>query len=441
MVDDDEGVGLDAVEVVFDDERVVSDAGIMLIATLAERFGIERLVGRLVVLRRDRPGAANAGRKVMALIYAMLLGADSIDECEVLRAGRTRRLLGGWLPAPSTLGTFLRAFSFGHVRQLDRLLADTLTRAWRAALALATGAWLPLRSCAPVRQSRSCVSGRSNCAAGGCVPSCARAWPDARPTGHRPGDHTSSTCFVTREPATTPSSTATTGTTDSSNPGDPAGPRPDLPASCLGGVDEGIRRRLQGRDLARKRLERCRARARTQQLLNRVADRGQRGLERAGLGHEGRLDGRNRGLSGCLHRLQAGDDPGHAAGVLQVRDGTLEAVDGRAVRRRTAAGRGRAGAAGRRCAVAGRRAAAAASAPVSSAVAARARNSTATGRGMRAFVRDERSIMGLKLAPTSPAHINRLGGSGPRGFAVNKGRSSGRDLLLTSDQLLAVRRA
>ena len=50
----------------------------------------------------------------------------------MLRAGRTRRLLGGWLPAPSTLGTFLRAFTFGHVRQLDRLLAETLTRAWRA---------------------------------------------------------------------------------------------------------------------------------------------------------------------------------------------------------------------------------------------------------------------------------------------------------------------
>jgi hypothetical protein len=84
-----------------------------------------------VRLRRDRPGAANAGRKVMALIFAMLLGADCIDDCELLRAGRTRRLLGGWLPAPSTLGTFLRAFTFGHVRQLDRLLAETLTRAWR----------------------------------------------------------------------------------------------------------------------------------------------------------------------------------------------------------------------------------------------------------------------------------------------------------------------
>jgi hypothetical protein len=129
----DEGpVGLDGVGVAFDDERVVSDAGIALVATLAERLGIERLAQRFVRLPADRPGAANAGRKVMALIYAMLLGADSIDDCALLAAGRTRRLLGGWLPAPSTLGTFLRAFTFGHVRQLDRLLAETLTRAWAA---------------------------------------------------------------------------------------------------------------------------------------------------------------------------------------------------------------------------------------------------------------------------------------------------------------------
>jgi len=73
-----------------------------------------------------------AGRKVMALLFAMVLGADSIDDCELLRAGRTRRLLGGWLPAPSTLGTFLRAFTFGHVRQLDKLLGEALVRAWRA---------------------------------------------------------------------------------------------------------------------------------------------------------------------------------------------------------------------------------------------------------------------------------------------------------------------
>jgi Transposase DDE domain group 1 len=132
VVHDDEPVGLDGLQVKFDDDRAVSDAGVMLVATLAKRLGIEALAARLVRLRRDRPGAANGGRKVMALIFAMVLGADSIDDCEVLRAGRTRRLLGGWIPAPSTLGTFLRAFTFGHVRQLDALLGEALIRAWRA---------------------------------------------------------------------------------------------------------------------------------------------------------------------------------------------------------------------------------------------------------------------------------------------------------------------
>ena len=139
MVHDDGPVGLDGVAVCFDDERVVSEAGIALVATLAQRLGVQGLADRFVRLRGDRPGAANAGRKVMALIYAMALGADCIDACELLRAGRTRRLLGGWLPAPSTLGTFLRSFTFGHVRQLDRVLAETLRRAWAAGAGPGTG--------------------------------------------------------------------------------------------------------------------------------------------------------------------------------------------------------------------------------------------------------------------------------------------------------------
>ena len=132
MVQDDKPVGLDGVQVKFDDERAVSDAGIMLVGTLAKRLGVEALAGELVRLRRDRPGAANAGRKVMAIVYAMVLGADCIDDTDVVRAGRTGRLLGGWMPAPSTLGTFLRAFTFGHVRQLDALLDRALQRAWKA---------------------------------------------------------------------------------------------------------------------------------------------------------------------------------------------------------------------------------------------------------------------------------------------------------------------
>ena len=139
MVHDATAVGLDGLQVAFDDERVVSDAGITLVATLAGRLGVEALAGRLVGLRGERPGAANAGRKVMALLFAMVLGADCIDDTGVLRAGRTGRLLGGWLPAPSTLGTFLRAFTFGHVRQLDKLLAESLTRAWQAGAGPGTG--------------------------------------------------------------------------------------------------------------------------------------------------------------------------------------------------------------------------------------------------------------------------------------------------------------
>jgi hypothetical protein len=121
----------DATRVVFDDERAVANAGMLLPSVLAERLGIEALIDRTVDLG-DRLGAANPGRKVMTLVSAMALGADCIDDCDVLRSGQTRAVLGHGVSAPSTLGTFLRAFTFGHVRQLDRVLADCLERAWTA---------------------------------------------------------------------------------------------------------------------------------------------------------------------------------------------------------------------------------------------------------------------------------------------------------------------
>src|SRR4051812_28326745 len=68
----------------------------------------------------------------MTLVSAMALGADCIDDCDVLRAGRTADVVGHRVMAPSTLGTFLRSFTFGHVRQLDRVLAAAIQRAWRA---------------------------------------------------------------------------------------------------------------------------------------------------------------------------------------------------------------------------------------------------------------------------------------------------------------------
>jgi hypothetical protein len=117
--------------VVFDDERVVANAGVMLPALLAQRLGVEQLVDEAVCLG-DRPGAANPGRKVMTMVCAMALGADCIEDCDVLRSGQTAAMLGHRVAAPSTLGTFLRAFTFGHVRQLDRVLAESLSRAWAA---------------------------------------------------------------------------------------------------------------------------------------------------------------------------------------------------------------------------------------------------------------------------------------------------------------------
>src|SRR6266496_813382 len=127
----DSGVAVrpDSVAVEFDDERLVANAGVLLTSTLINRLGVERLVDETVDLGQ-RPGAAKPGRKVCSLVQAMALGADSIDDCELLRAGGTEALLGHRVMAPSTLGTFLRSFSFGHVRQLDRVLAESIRRAW-----------------------------------------------------------------------------------------------------------------------------------------------------------------------------------------------------------------------------------------------------------------------------------------------------------------------
>ncbi|MGH2903117.1 MAG: IS1380 family transposase [Solirubrobacteraceae bacterium] len=123
---------LDSVGVRFDEGRLISDAGLLLTATLAERLRIEELVNESVWLDRGRPGARLPGRKVMSLVHGMLAGADSIDDMNVLRAGSTGLILGHRVMAPSTLGTFLRAFTFGHVRQLDRVLDQATCRAWAA---------------------------------------------------------------------------------------------------------------------------------------------------------------------------------------------------------------------------------------------------------------------------------------------------------------------
>ena len=121
----------DSVGVEFDDERLIANAGLVLVATLSIRLGIESLVDKTVRLGQ-KAGAARPGRKVLTLIHAIAAGADSIEDTDVLRAGATEALLGHRAMAPSTLGTFLRAFTFGHVRQLDRVAGEAIKRAWAA---------------------------------------------------------------------------------------------------------------------------------------------------------------------------------------------------------------------------------------------------------------------------------------------------------------------
>jgi Transposase DDE domain group 1 len=124
-------VVLDQVDIAFDDQRSVASAGLLLPATLAERLGIEQATDQLVDLG-DRPGAAHPGRKLLTLVHAMVAGGDCIDDVEVLRSGATGSVLGHRVMAASTVGTFLRAFTFGHARQLDQVTATILGRAWAA---------------------------------------------------------------------------------------------------------------------------------------------------------------------------------------------------------------------------------------------------------------------------------------------------------------------
>ena len=114
----------------FDDPNLVADAGLILPATLMVRLGLEGLVNETVRLV-DRVGGALPGRKVLTLIASILVGGSHIDHANRLRAGATQRVLPFRVMAPSTLGTFLRSFTFGHVRQLDRVIAETIRRAWK----------------------------------------------------------------------------------------------------------------------------------------------------------------------------------------------------------------------------------------------------------------------------------------------------------------------
>ena len=120
---------LDRLDIAFDDPHSVANAGLILPATLAAHLGIEQAANEVVDLG-DRPGHFQPGAKVMTFLHALIAGAECIDDADVLRSGSTASVLAHRVLAPSTLGTFLRSFSFGHVRQLDRLSEIAMTRAW-----------------------------------------------------------------------------------------------------------------------------------------------------------------------------------------------------------------------------------------------------------------------------------------------------------------------
>ena len=125
--------GIDDLEVAFDDERLVADAGLVLPATLCDRLGAMELIDGLVERPGDPAIGAAAGAKALSVVFAMLAGADSIDDVDRLRAGATQAVLGLRPRASSTLGNWLRGLGFGQVRQLDAAAGELLRRAWGAA--------------------------------------------------------------------------------------------------------------------------------------------------------------------------------------------------------------------------------------------------------------------------------------------------------------------
>ncbi len=114
---------LRATSALFDDPNLVSDAGLVPVLALAESAGLGDLADERLSVPTDK--GANAGLKVASLVAGMVAGADSIDDMDRLRHGGMGRIFARAY-APSTLGSFLRAFSFGHVRQLDAVASRFL---------------------------------------------------------------------------------------------------------------------------------------------------------------------------------------------------------------------------------------------------------------------------------------------------------------------------
>ena len=131
---------LRATSAVFDDPNLVSSAGLVPVLALARSAGLHDLVQQHLTVPSDK--GANAGLKVSSLVAGMVAGADSIDDMALLRHGGMGRVFTRAY-APSTLGSFLRAFTFGHVRQLDAVASRFLTRLGEQAPLIATSTDTP----------------------------------------------------------------------------------------------------------------------------------------------------------------------------------------------------------------------------------------------------------------------------------------------------------
>src|SRR6476469_9656953 len=111
---------LSATSVAFDDPNLVASPGLVPVLALASRCGLHESAATSLTVP-----SPNAAVKVAAVVAGMVAGADSIDDLDRLRHGGMGRVFSG-IRAPSTLGTFLRSFTFGHVRQLDKVAAEVL---------------------------------------------------------------------------------------------------------------------------------------------------------------------------------------------------------------------------------------------------------------------------------------------------------------------------
>jgi hypothetical protein len=123
------------VDVVFDDPNLIADAGLVPVVALAEQVGLSELVAEHVaIVGAANSAGANPAAKVMSLVAGMVAGADSIEDVDRLRH-TGNQIVFSEIRAPSTLGSFLRAFTHGHVQQLNAVLRQTLIRlAERASL-------------------------------------------------------------------------------------------------------------------------------------------------------------------------------------------------------------------------------------------------------------------------------------------------------------------